>query len=529
MTRNVLEAQINYFYYPGTKTPALENINLDIKKGEIVVITGGGASGKTTLAYCLCGAIPNFVEGDYNGSVSLKDKGLDDKDISSISLPKLAKDIGLVLEDPQNQLFHLSVEEDVAFGPGNLMLPKDEIKNRVEKALSSVGLENYRHRNPETLSGGEAQRVVLASILALNQDILILDLPAGELDPLGRKQIYQNLKKLCHQENKTMIMIEDRFDEVIDFASRYIVLKNGNIVIDQDADYFWADENLDKLNSLGIRIPSNIGTRTDELRDKTNYKTDNTDDLNDNKNKIKAFEPIIKIQNLSHYYPSGECGIKDVNLDIGRKEFISLIGKNGAGKTTLAKHIVKLLTPTEGTVILDNKPLEEYRRLQLANKIGYMFQNPEWQIFKNTVFEQIEYSLEIQGVSNEERKIKVNKLLQNLGIENVAELHPYRLSKGNIQLLGIASALINDPDVIIMDEPCNGVDYNTTLKIMNLLRKLSNKDRSVILITHDIEMALKYSDRIIMLDDSKVIFDDSPLEFTSEFTTNPQILETEAH
>lgn len=465
-----------------------------------MVLSGRAGAGKTTLAYCCAGVIPHFVSGTYQGRVLLEGR-----DVSQVPLPRLAGQIGFVQQNPQNQLLQLTVAEDVAFGPENLGLGKEMIRHRVREALAAVGLEGFGERHPGTLSGGEAQRAVLAAVLSMDPQLLILDQPARELDPRGRAEIYERLAVLARQKQKTIIIIEDRLDELLEFATRFVLMDKGRIALDCTREEFVRQTGLE---SLGLRLPLKFGRGAVKLAPAGIPRLQNPG------------PDLLRIEQLSHQYPGGNWGIKDISLTLQRGQLTAVMGANGAGKTTLTKHLVKILQPTAGQIFWEGQSIAGWNNLQIAGKIGYMFQIPEWQIFAKSVYEQIEFSLVLKKVPREQRQTRVNFLLAEVGLSDLAGLHPYRLSRGQCQLMSLAGALANDPDLLIADEPCAELDYEHTLQAMHLFLRLCAAGKSVLMISHDGELAVRFAHRLVLLERGRLEFDG----LVEELPSRPELL-----
>jgi energy-coupling factor transport system ATP-binding protein len=478
-------ASISQFQYAQAFQPALKNIDLRIQQGEFVVVTGRAGSGRTTLCACLAGVVPHAIQGIFEGSVSVNGINLTEQ-----SLPRLAGLVGLVMPQPENQLFNLTVEEDVAFGPENLGLAPETIHSHIEESLAFVGMEGFRKRNPSTLSGGEMQRVVLASVLAMNPALLVLDQPASALDPLGREQIYENVFRLNRERGMTIVVVEDRLDDVWAYASRMILMQSGQIVCNAPSKEFFADE---RVLTSGIRLPAHI-----QGHEPTNSTTSTSYEINPDAEQVK-------LEKLSFRYPkSKEWAIREITLSVKSGEFVAIVGSNGAGKTTLTKHLIGLLKPTTGRVMVAGQDTRQTSTARLADKVGYLFQDPDYQIFANSVFDEVAFGLKIKKISKDEVERRVKKTLEQLGLLECADSHPYRLSRGQRQRLALATILVRKPHVLVVDEPASGLDYMETLDVMYLLSGFRACGGTVIMITHDMDLVTQFATRTIMLDRGEV-------------------------
>ena len=515
----LLQAKIKSFKYYGAAKPSLGEITLSVQPGEFVILTGRAGSGKTTLCYVLTGVIPHSVEGEYDGQVKI-----DGHDLNTLRLAHISTLCGFVLQSPEYQLFNLTVKDDVAFGPENLVLPSGEVLERIADSLGQVGLEGFGDRNSDLLSGGQMQRVVLASILAMRSNLLILDQPAAELDPIGREQIYENLRRLNQEGGKTIVVVEDRLSDVARYADRIVLLENGEIARSAEPSVFFADR---AVFTSGLRIPAaarlhhylesrdyspgaldlDIPSTAERYRQLLNGRKSIARPTPESGQGASLTEPIIQIESLTHTYPTGLTALRDVNLSVGQGEFTAIIGENGAGKTTLARHLIGLLRPTAGRIFVKGKDISGQSTARLSNQVGYLFQDPDYQIFSNSVHDEVAFALKIRKTPVAEIERRVTAVLEALGLAEYRELHPYRLSRGQRQRLALASIFVADPPVLVVDEPGTGLDYTETLKIMELLAGRNRQGATILFITHDIEMVLRYARRSVVLSHGELRLD----------------------
>jgi energy-coupling factor transport system ATP-binding protein len=505
----LVRAQIKSARYYAAPEVALRDIDLSIMPGEFVVITGPAASGKSTLCYCLTGVIPHSISADLEGDVVVAGRRLRD-----LRLPEVAPLLGFVMQAPENQLFNLSVREDVSFGPENLCLPIDDIQRRVIASLGFTGMTEYLERGSDQLSGGEAQRVVLSCLLALDAPLLVLDQPAAELDPEGRRQVYENLHRL-NQGGKTIVVVEDRLGDVAGFASRIILMQSGRVVRDEPIRDFFARPDLDRF---GIRIPDTVLLHH-YLKDRgVNSRVvpltvkEVVDDL-----KLEApaaglpvapaspsaadptSSPLIAISHLSFRYPNGTPALDDVSLNCSPGEFLAIIGENGAGKTTLAKHLIGLLPPTPGTVMVAGRDVAQLTVAQASRLVGYLFQDPDYQIFSGSVFDEVAFGLRARKLARAEVEEKVMAALRRLKLDHLRSEHPYTLSRGQRQRLALASTWVLQPPVLLVDEPSTGLDYREAADLMSLLEEFRAGGGTVLIITHDLELVFEYALRVVVM------------------------------
>ncbi len=557
------------YKYPNATTKALDNIDFKLTEPGFTAIMGPTGAGKTTFSLTLNGLIPQFYEGTMEGSVHVL--GIDTK---RYRIQRLVQHVGLVMQDPESQVFGMNVLADVMFGPANLGLSYDEVMARARRALNLVGLVGFDKRPPSDLSGGEKQRLAVASVLAMHPEILVLDEPTSELDPVGREEVYQAVDRLREDGDVTILAIEHSPDEVVSRAENLVVFSEGKMAyVGTPKDIF---RNAPKAHDLGIRIPESaelgwklheagiieqqqipltvdeafelispwIIERKDRLEqpalppdvcdcgahpsrsdtqlcsceaqpskcdDRLYMRDAHSCSCNTWNNK----EVILSVQDLSHSYSDEIHALRGVSLDVHKGEFIALVGQNGAGKTTLAKHFNGLLRPTKGRVIVDGKDAAGQAIYDLAKIVGYVFQNPDHQIFSATVWEEAAYGLKVQGITGEKAKERVANVLELVGLSDLLELNPFTLSKGDRQKLAVASILAIEPQVLVIDEPTTGLDARGAEGMMTLIDHLNKLGHTVIIITHDMKLVAEYATRVIAMSRGKIIADCTPAELFS--------------
>lgn len=517
----MLHASIRECVYPGADLPALSDVELEIHQGDFVVVTGPAASGKTTLCHCLTGAIPKAIRAHVDGEVEV-----DGRRLGNLPLPGVSPLVGMVMQSASNQLFCVTVREDVAFGPENLCLPAGEVRRRTEASMKFTSTDHLADRFSHLLSGGESQRVVLSSVVALEAGILVLDQPAAELDPVGRRQIYANIRRLNKERGKTIILVEDRLEEVLTYATRVLLLEGGRIVVDATPRDFASD---DGLMGRGIRIPAAVGLYrelqmrghdlgacplsveelTSAMRPMQPYPNHVTDLHDDSPKPPKPppAPPAIELTNVTHRYPAGVEALHAVSLTVEQNGAVAIVGKNGAGKTTLAKHLIRLLRPSQGLVRILGQNMHDVPVHRVSQSVGYVFQDPDYQIFKNDCLEEAAYALMLRKIPVEEAHIRARDALERVGLRGMEEVHPYILSRGQRQMLAVASILAAQPPILVVDEPTTGLDYGESLTMMNVLRDYRRSGGTLVVITHDIEVAMNLGDRIVAMRDGRIVLD----------------------
>ena len=551
------------FYYSGNDKSSLRDINLEIHDGEFVLLTGPSGGGKSSLCRCLNGLIPHFYGGKITGKVEVN--GLN---VMKHSTKELATTVGMVFQDPENQLVAVDVDSELAFGLENLAFAKEVIARRVEEALDTVGIVSLRHRATSELSGGEKQRVAIASVLALYPDILVLDEPTSELDPKGAEDVLNVVERLNDELGITVILVEHRLDRVVAHSDRIVVLENGMITADGGPRSILGDG---KVSQSGVGIPPIIklvqavkskGNLIDNtpltvkegrmamaeaLRDSESFASRHSERVlrspchserseeshrsgqaprpkNLNRARLHEESPLIEVKKLWHAYPEGFVAVKDINLSICPGEFVAIMGRNASGKTTLVKHFNGLLKPTRGDVTVAGVNAKEATVAELARKVGYVFQNPNDHLFCDTVEEELAFTLNNLGVKGGEAEPLINQTLERFGLTQYRYQYPRFLSGGEKQRVALASILVAQPQIIILDEPTRGMEYRLKAELMKFLDEYRRECRAVILVTQDVEMVAEFSDRVVLLSEGKIVVDGPKREVLSHaLLFSPQI------
>lgn len=521
-----------WYTYPKAEGLTLKGVNLRARRREFLAIMGRTGAGKTTLCLCLNGIIPQYMEGRMEGRVIVTE-------MNSLEHPiqALATKVGLLFQDSESQIFGITVKDDVAFGPCNLGLPPDDVHRRIKTALATVRLSGYEERETVNLSGGEKQRLAIAGILAMKPSVLVLDEPTSELDPMGKHEVLSTVKQLREERDVTIVMVEHDSEGVARCADRVIVMDGGKIVMEGEPHEVF--ERVRELKEKGVRPPEvcelaiklrksgfalggRIPITTEEARDylkellRKRKIRQAPNRLDDPKLTSPETEPIIEVENLRHTYPGGVEAIRGIGLEIFRGEFLAIVGQNGSGKSTLVKHFNGLLKPTEGRVIVDGVDTKDATVAQLSRKVGYVFQNPDHQIFASTVEEEISYGLKNIGLPSEDVKRRVSKALRFVGLEGKEKRYPFLFGKGERQKIAVASVLAMEPDVLIIDEPTTGQDWQGRLYMMELVNKLHQDGRTIIMITHDMRIVADHAKRVIVLRQGQVMLDGTPKEVFSQ-------------
>jgi len=533
MSKHVIKLKNVSYRYPGSSEYALKNVNLKIKEGEVVLITGPSGAGKTTLCSILNGLVPHHYGGELEGDAIVN--GIN---VAEASIGELAFVAGLLFQDPSSQLINPTVEDEIAFGLENKGVPPEQINKVVDYYLRHMGIEHLRRRSPQHLSGGQQQLVALTAVLAMEPEIYVLDEPTSNLDPLNSEMVFEKIFKIAKEQAKTLILVEHKIEKVVDIIDRLIVMNSGQIIYDGPLENILEDTNkYDEIIELGVSIPQvtqlyalfrkskRIATEKIPLKVSEAKKLfTKYIELQDHKTieKVcpkyksttpkKEKNPIIKVENVHFVYPNGVKALDGVSLEIYRGEFVSILGQNGSGKTTLVKHFNGLLKPTSGKVIVDGMDTREVNMIQLVKKVAYCFQNPDEQIFASKVREELIYGPKNLNYPPEKIEEVVTKVSKELGLYDLLDKNPFELSMGQRQIIAVASVLTMEPEILIVDEPTTGQDPKGSHKIMNLMKSLNEQGKTIIVITHDMNLAAEYSDRIIVMNQGKKLLEGSPRE-----------------
>ena len=505
------------FQYRAQKRPTLTDINLEIYPGERVLIAGPSGSGKSTLAGCINGLNPFSNPGACTGTLTV-----DGVDAPHSSLFELSAHVGTVLQDPDGQFIGLTVGEDIAFALENSCTPQDEMHAITRHAAELVGIENHLGYAPHELSGGQKQRVSLAGVMVDQVKILLFDEPLANLDPATGKQAIELIDEIQKKTDTTVLIIEHRLEDVLwRNVDRIVLVNGGTILADLRPDELLSGS---LLAENGIREPLYVTALryagVDITPDKHPAHVDSLVLDNTDIQKLRDWftarprpaaqperEPLLEVKGLSFGYQKGQQTLRDVSFSIGKGEMVSIVGRNGAGKSTLSKLICGFETPDAGEIFLNGKPLAEENIRRRAQHIGYVMQNPNQMISKTMIYDEVALGLQRSGLTEEQIREKVEATLRVCG------LYPFRnwpisaLSFGQKKRVTIASVLVLDPELILLDEPTAGQDFRHYTDIMEFLRGLNARGVTVVMITHDMHLMLEYTRRALVFCDGRLIAD----------------------
>ena len=505
------------FQYRAQKRPTLTDINLEIYPGERVLIAGPSGSGKSTLAGCINGLNPFSNPGTCTGTLTV-----DGVDAPHSSLFELSAHVGTVLQDPDGQFIGLTVGEDIAFALENSCTPQDEMHAITRHAAELVGIENHLGYAPHELSGGQKQRVSLAGVMVDQVKILLFDEPLANLDPATGKQAIELIDEIQKKTDTTVLIIEHRLEDVLwRNVDRIVLVNGGTILADLRPDELLSGS---LLAENGIREPLYVTALryagVDITPDKHPAHVDSLVLDDADTQKLRDWftarprpaaqperEPLLEVKGLSFGYQKGQQTLRDVSFSIGKGEMVSIVGRNGAGKSTLSKLICGFETPDAGEILLNGKPLAEENIRRRAQHIGYVMQNPNQMISKTMIYDEVALGLQRSGLTEEQIREKVEATLRVCG------LYPFRnwpisaLSFGQKKRVTIASVLVLDPELILLDEPTAGQDFRHYTDIMEFLRGLNARGVTVVMITHDMHLMLEYTRRALVFCDGRLIAD----------------------
>ena len=520
------------FRYRKNAEETLNGLQFSQKAGTLKVIMGPTGAGKTTFLRMISGQIPQFYSGISEGTIDVFGR-----DPRKTPFQMLADTIGMVFQNFESQIFCTNVAQEVAFGLENFCIPHDDIKTRVNESLSVTGLLGYEDRDPSTLSGGEKQRLALASILALKPKILLLDEPTTDLDPASKQELFSFLVALKKQ-GMTILVVEHESEEIL-VADSLAIFDKGRIVDEgKPRDVIMKTSLLTNkrivvpdlsriFNHCGIKEYIDDIMEVKRTLDEQAYFIDEKKYQNllfkDEKKKHSYGKEVIAASNLSFHYNQDVPALKNVNLRVKEGEFLAIVGKNGSGKTTLVKTVLGLLRPDAGRIAVKSKNIAKQRVSDIGKIIGFVFQDPDYQIFSPTVEEEVAFAPKNFGVGPLQTGQSVEKSLKVVGLWEKRKQDPFVLTKGERQRVAIASVLAAKPEVLIFDEPTTGLDSAEIRQVMNLLNSLNKKGHTIIIVTHSLWVVNAYAHRIVAMDKGYFISDKEIRAFYNQNTVLEQM------
>ncbi|WP_028264329.1 ABC transporter ATP-binding protein [Atopobium fossor] len=509
-----------------TQKFALDVINLDIHQGEFVGIIGPSGAGKSTLAAVLSGAIPHHTQGMFYGTAFINGQ-----DSCTINLTDISKHVGSVLQDIDSQMVASVVEDEILFGLENFGVPHTLIEKRLEDALTTTNMNDFRYRDIATLSGGQKQKLALAAILALQPQILVLDEPTAALDPRSSQTIFDLLKNLSQNHGITVVVIEQKVALLSQYCSRMLVMEHGRIALDGTPRKVL--QHSSELRTIGVDTPR--VTRISNslyaagLLDKPQPSITPSEACNQICTLLTSASPtqqliapvektytnpasyssnnvVARVCNLGFSYANG-ASIHNLSFDLREGETLAVIGQNGAGKTTLTKLMNGLLHPKTGSVCIAGMDTRTTPTSTLAASVATLFQNPDHQLFKNTVLDEVSFTLEIHGCDQTSARTRAQKILDKFKLP--AQASHFQLSRGQRQMVALASVVVLEPKLVILDEPTSGLDYRECMTVMQAIKELTHNKTAVLMVCHDMEVVLDFADRVLVMADGYLLADTS--------------------
>lgn len=523
------EIQLTQFtyYYPDTDRPALNNLTWGVQRGEFVVLAGPSGCGKSTLLRALNGLVPEFYGGKIAGSAAFRGTHLSDFPERGI-----ARHIGMTFQDPEKQLVMTEVEREIAFGLENLRVPQAEMRRRVAEVMSFFDLTSLRRQKTADLSGGEKQKVAIASVMALQPDVLLLDEPTSQLDPGTAQEILDLVKRLNEELGITVILVEQRLDRVLHLADRVTAMYGGEIEYDGDPSGFArhaADVRPELLPPV-TRLFVEAGAEQRPLTVKearqavtAQFPMQETAAPTEVAGKrflswlggrSKSETPALLAKNVRFAYPEGEEVLKGLDLQISKGCLTTILGANGTGKSTLFRQFAALVKPTSGRIEINGRDSKGFDPADLAGEIGYLSQNPSDYLFHDTLWQECQFSRQLIGLPTvgAEAEREIGEVLRSLGLFDHRDRNPRDLSGGERQRAALAAVLVQKPQLLLLDEPTRGLDAGQKDSLGAWLNSYLAQGGTVVLITHDVEFAAEYAQQVVLIDDGTVAAAGTPQE-----------------
>jgi energy-coupling factor transport system ATP-binding protein len=528
-TRDPLVRLTDYSCRFDTEAAAvLESISFELPPGSFTVLAGPSGSGKTTLGLSLIGIPQHVLHATTTGSITVA--GID---VGSAKVADMAQHVGVVSQEPESQFVSLYVRDEIVFGAENVRLERDEILRRLADVVGRVGIPGIEGRFVQELSGGQKQKVAIASVMIMQPQILILDEPTANLDPASARQVWK-LAATLRDQGTAILAVEKNLDYVATLADRLLVLDGGRIVHDDEPraviDRYGPD-----LLQLGLLLPQ---TAELEIRNRTRSGTRASVFPLTVDEAIAAYrersfasgltagpmrpvgDPVLVAEHVNYSYPLGNEALHDVSVEVREGEVLAIVGPNGSGKTTLVKSMVGLIRPTSGRVTVLGEDAKHLSLRELARRVGFVFQDPEHQFVKDSVIEELRFSLRVAGVDDSEMDERIATILETLGLVGLEDRHPFSLSGGQKRRLSVAVVIISRPKMLILDEPTYGQDRAGTNELMQsalaLMQDLNAGTKAVVVVTHDMRLVSDYATRAVAMSSGRVVFDGAPADLFAD-------------
>ncbi len=551
------------FSYGEASALALDDVTLSVSPGDFLGIIGPSGAGKTTLASAMSGAIPHHYTGPLFGSVLV-----DGKDTCAVTLTDISQVVGSVLQDIDTQMVASVVEDEMLFGLENFGVPHSQIEERVIDALETVGIADLRERDIATLSGGQKQKVAIAAILALRPRVLVLDEPTAALDPASSRMVFETLRSINRELGVTVVIIEQKVALLSEYASRIAVMQGGRIALEGTPSEVFSHsaelrsigvdsprvtrisnslaarglieagepclnvreaslliQNLCKASSPAPRAAATAGAdraiatahaaagadraaadahaTADAARSTIASPSECGMAESPRRPAVKpGASPVVRLRDVTYTYPGGGASVHHLNLEVYPGEFVGLVGQNGAGKTTATKLVNGLLKPSSGTVEVAGLDTRTARTSQIARHAATLFQNPDHQICRDTVLDEVAFGLELGGVDAEAARERARAVAEDFGLP-LGEA-PFSLSRGQRQMVALASVVVLEPELVILDEPTSGLDYRECMTVMETVRRMADRGSAVIMVCHDMEVVSDFAERLVVMADGEI-------------------------
>lgn len=525
------------FSYGEASARALDDVTLSVSPGDFLGIIGPSGAGKTTLASAMSGAIPHHYTGPLFGSILV-----DGKDTCAVTLTDISQVVGSVLQDIDTQMVASVVEDEMLFGLENFGVPHSQIEERVIDALETVGIADLRERDIATLSGGQKQKVAIAAILALRPRVLVLDEPTAALDPASSRMVFETLRSINRELGVTVVIIEQKVALLSEYASRIAVMQGGRVALEGTPSEVFSHSA--ELRSIGVdsprvtRISNSLAARGLIEAGEPCLNVREASLLIQNLCKASSpapraaatagadhattaspgecgmaesprrpavkpgASPVVRLRDVTYTYPGGGASVRHLNLEVYPGEFVGLVGQNGAGKTTATKLVNGLLKPSSGTVEVAGLDTRTARTSQIARHAATLFQNPDHQICRDTVLDEVAFGLELGGVDAETARERARAVAEDFGLP-LGEA-PFSLSRGQRQMVALASVVVLEPELVILDEPTSGLDYRECMTVMETVRRMADRGSAVIMVCHDMEVVSDFAERLVVMADGEI-------------------------
>lgn len=515
----IIEVEDVSFSYGDADAQALEHVSLTVEQGDFIGIIGPSGAGKSTLAACLSGAVPHHFGGKLFGAVRVAGN-----DTCEVSLTDISQIVGSVLQDIDTQMVASVVEDEMLFGLENFGVPNEEIEERIASTLETVGITDLRDREIATLSGGQKQKVAIAAILAMRPRVLVLDEPTAALDPASSELVFETLRQVNREQGVTVVVIEQKVALLSEYCNRVVVLDQGKVAFaGEPHEVFSHGEELKRIgvdsprvarisNSLAAKGIAPAGApclNVDEAEALIKSVTAQTAASYTPEEKPSGSphapvreaaadaEPLLRFDHVDFAYPGGGASVQGLDLTVYPGELVGLVGQNGAGKTTLTKLLTGLLKPAAGSVAVCGLDTRTTPTSQIARQVSTLFQNPDHQICRDTVLEEIAFGLELRGVDTTEAQEHARAVAERFGLP--LDEAPFSLSRGQRQMVALASVIVVEPKIIVLDEPTSGLDYRECMTVMNTVRDMAERGCAVIMVCHDMEVVSDFAERIAVM------------------------------